>query len=477
MTPVLTALQISKNFGKLVALSSVDLEVFPGEIHAVLGENGAGKSTLMSILAGIIPATSGSVQAFGQEIRNGDPWQMKNLGLQMVHQHFKLVPNFTVAENLALAGIHNLYESLDVGKATDSATELAQELGWDLDMKSRAKDLSVGVLQRVEILKALSQEARILVLDEPTAVLSPDEVEDLLSNLQVLKNKGLAIVLIAHKLSEIMQCADRVTILRHGETVATSLISQTSREEIELQMTGSEGSSLGLKNNSIGKELIQINNLIVKGDRGHQAISDVSFSISKGEVLGVGGVDGNGQVELAEAVANIRRIESGSIEWRGESEAVIGYIPQDRQQDALALDMSLKENMAIAALNSKQIGAGPFLKLSELKEWSQGLISRFEIKAQTSEVPARSLSGGNQQKLVVARALAKNPQLLVAVNPTRGLDFKSVAFVHERMVETAANGAAVLLISTDSDELAQLANRTIYLSRGKLVDRVLGDVN
>lgn len=474
MKPILTARSVSKRYGAVLALSEVSAEFNLGEIHAVLGENGAGKSTLMGILGGFIVPDSGSVESHGGNWPLGKPATVRESGLAMVHQHFTLVPEFTVAENLALAGMSGLARRLDVSELSRKAIDLAKELGWNLDPTAKTRQLPVGAQQRIEILKAISEDPQILVLDEPTAVLAPDEVTDLFRVLRRLKEAGKSVILIAHKLSEVMAIADRVTVLRRGVWVATAPIADVTAEQLATWMVGAETDvSVGPPGIASSTPFLNAQDLRVLGDRGEQAVGGASFRVARGEILGLGGVDGNGQVELAEALVGVRKVISGRVDLPGD--AKIAYIPQDRQSDGLALSMSIVDNLLIEGYRKASLRNGPWLSPRKIRAWANGLVQKFAIKVGSIYDPVKSLSGGNQQKVVVSRVLAEAPDLIVAVNPTRGLDIGATTYVHEQIRAAAAAGAAVVLISTDRDELQALASTKAFLSRGQIVSGSLSD--
>lgn len=456
---MLKVIDASKRYGSVVALDSFSAEFAPGEIHAILGENGAGKSTLMGILSGFVMPSAGTVELDDRAIPLGRAFDCKRLGIEMIHQHFTLVPEFTVAENLALARLDGLFERSRIMERARPSLEAAARLGWALEPTTKARNLSVGSQQRLEILKALGGNARVLILDEPTAVLSPDEVLDLFRVLRALRDEGRTIVLIAHKLSEVLAVADRVTVLRRGKFVATAPRSQVDETILAQWMVG-EMPVVVTREEAQTRAGFSARDLMVKGERGEIAVQGVSFEIRRGEVLGIGGVDGNGQIELGEAVAGIRPYE-GEVAWQGEALRV-GYIPQDRQIDGLALEMSVEENLMIGTKLPLVLRPG------QIREWARGLIDRFEIRTSGPTQRVGDLSGGNQQKVVVSRTLSAAPNLIVAVNPTRGLDIRAARFVHDRLRDACREGAAILLISTDLDELAELADRTLFISRGHL---------
>lgn len=463
---------ISKRYGAVHALKNVTAEFQPGEVHAVLGENGAGKSTLMGVLAGFTLPDQGSVALdSGVTLPLGDPSSIRRKGVSMVHQHFMLVPEFTVEENLALAQLPSLKGFSRVTERASKALAIAQDLGWSCDPRARVRDLPVGVQQRLEILKALADDARVLIFDEPTAVLSAEEVADLFRVLDRLRSEGRTILLIAHKLAEVLAIADRVTVLRLGQVVATAAFgSDLSRDEkgskqLAQWMVGESATAVEINFQGLaeGDPIVKVDRLAVLGDRGEQAVRDVTFDIRPGEIFGFGGVDGNGQVELAEALAGIRRAQSGIVEV-----PLATYVPQDRQVDGLAMEMSIRENLFITAHRRPEFNRGPFLRKSALRDWAESIRERFLIKAGSLSDPVSSLSGGNQQKVVVGRSLDETPSFLIVINPTRGLDFKATLFVQSEIRRAAEEGSAVALFSTDRDELEALSKKTAFLSRGSL---------
>lgn len=455
---------ITKTFGRTRALSDVSTAFLPGEVHAVLGENGAGKSTLMNVLAGFERADEGHITLDGAPLPLGQPAAMRRAGLAMVHQHFMLVPNFTVAENLALDRLDNLRGQPD--PQAEQAQSIAQRLGWTLDLNARTGDLPVGVQQRLEILKALAANARILIFDEPTAVLTPDEADELLDLLRSLAAEGRTVILIAHKLSEVLPLAHRYTVLRRGKVVGRASAAEVDAALLTEWMVGETPPIAPQPSTSFGPTVVEAIQLAVKGNRGEPAVRGVSWTIRRGEILGIGGVDGNGQTELAEAVARLRPF-TGQL----TTPPKIAYIPPDRQAAGLALDLSIEDNLTIGHVQRQN----PFwLRPSDLRNWARHVVARYDIRIGHLPDEVRTLSGGNQQKVVVGRELAETPDLLVVVNPTRGLDIRATAFVREQIRAAAEQGAAVLLISTDSDELAELATRTLYLSRGQLSHELLG---
>ena len=512
--PFLSMRGITKRYDSNVALNAVDFEARSDEIHALLGENGAGKSTLMQILAGLVKADSAEISLNGSPVLIDSPGAARTLGIAMVHQHFTLVPAFTIAENLALNLPDNrsLLQRLkqgfaySTGASAERALEMAKSLGWELSPNSRVSDLPVGTQQRVEIVKALAADANLLIFDEPTAVLAPNEVEELFTVLRRLRDQGKTVVLIAHKLAEIMAVADRVTVLRRGVTAATTKVSDTTLEQLAFWMVGasvaqeSEVSSVSPKISPLPsskalneeksanlsaprsgeKEAFVASDLTVLGDRGETALRGLSLNVKSGEILGIGGVDGNGQTELAEVLVGLRKQASGKLSWKGElfspgASPTTGYVPQDRRRSGLALSMSVQDNLLFEAVKSRDFKRGAFLNKKALERLSNDLIEEFDIRTSNSGSPVSSLSGGNQQKIVVARSFYSNPEWIVVVNPTRGLDISATRFVHSQLRKAKARGASIVLISTDLDEIAALADRTAILSGGSLTEIAPGD--
>lgn len=464
--PVLILQNVSKRYGGVQALEDVSLQVWPGEVHAVLGENGAGKSTLVGVMGGFVRTDAGAVtDAEGRSVE-GDPAAARSAGIRTVHQHFMLVPAFSVAENLALATMDGLRGTVDLVEEGRSSFDRARRLGWEVDPHARAGDLSVGARQRLELLKTLSGEAKLLILDEPTAVLSEREVDELLDLVRNLSADGVAVVLVAHKLSEVMAVADRITVLRHGRKVGSTLREQADVDRIAEWMVGETLTPPSRDQGSSGPVVLSVRDVRVSGDQGQESVQGVTFDVRSGEVFGIGGVDGNGQVELAEALAGIRTVRTGSVE--GPDPRQIGYVPQDRQTDGLAANLSVMANTMVGALDLPEARRGPFLDLRAFRTRARSLMKEFDVRAASEESPVASLSGGNRQKVLLARVFSRKPRLLIVVNPTRGLDIRASAFVHAKILEAAKDGAAVVLVSTDTDELSALCTTTAFLGRGKL---------
>ena len=468
----LTVEKLSKRYGAVLALDQVSAEFKSGQIHAVLGENGAGKSTLVSILSGFVTPDSGSVLLDTVPIPLGHAHQCRKAGIAMVHQHFTLVPQLTVQENLALDRLGDLAGALDLDTLARPALELAEELNWRVELGAKVGTLPVGVRQRIEILRILADRSPVVILDEPTATLGADEVVDLFGVLRSLRDQGRIVILIAHKLSEVMAVADQVTVLRNGRLVANAALDGLDQTQLAHWMVGELPPALqkeGPRGLEPGLSLIDVS---AHGDRGEVALRDVTLDVRKGEVVGIGGVDGNGQLELAEIAAGVRVPVKGNIQMNRSGVGVgipkIAYIPQDRQSDGLALEMTIEENLLIEGYRRPDLTTGPFLNATAIRNWSQNLIRQFEIKTPSPQARVGSMSGGNQQKVVVSRNLDQIPDVLVCFNPTRGLDIRAADFVQRQILRARDEGAAVLLISTDLDELAALADRTFFLSSGCL---------
>lgn len=445
---------VSKRFGSLEALRPLSISFLGGEVHAVVGENGAGKSTLMNILGGFLSPSSGKVRLNDAEVPRGNPQRCRAMGIEMIHQHFKLVPAFTVRENLRLS-------QLGIGKTNVLEIERkAEEFGWTIPWDARVDEISVGIQQRVEILKSVATNPEVLIFDEPTAVLSENEVAELIRFLRKMAQQGKIVILIAHKIEEVLAASDRITVLRRGEHIGTVLRSEVESDRLVEMMVGSR---VGLATKTDTPTTTVESSLNVS----NFGPSAVSFNIPAGIVVGIGGVDGNGQVELAEALAGIEKHRKGSISIEGKEldydQTYVGYVPQDRHEDGLAMDLDLIENIAVAGLVNHQ----PFSKSNQTSK-AQVLIDEFAIKAKSPRDKAKQLSGGNQQKVILARVLDQNPRVLVVVNPTRGLDVKAAQFVHQRIKDAASNGAFVVVFTTDRDELFSLTDEQWFMSRGKL---------
>jgi simple sugar transport system ATP-binding protein len=470
--PLVSLEGITKVFPGIVANDSVDLELQRGEIHALIGENGAGKSTLMRVLYGLYPQDEGTIRIHGELTKINSPRAALAHGIGMVHQHFVLVDRFTVAENIILGAEGG--PLLDLEGAAERIDELAKSYGFIVDPRKRVSDLSVGQQQRVEILKALYRGIELLILDEPTAVLTPTEAKDLFVNLEKLRDAGKTIVFISHKLDEVLAIADRITVLRRGKVVGETTPAATTKEKLAEMMVGRKVLfEIEKPEVEIGKPVLQIEGLEVAGH-----IHDVDLEVRSGEILGIAGVEGNGQRELAEAIVGLQSEVSGQIvladkDLAGLSvaerrEAGIAYIPEDRHHRGLVLDMTLWENSVLGRQNEPGFTRRGMLFIDKIKELARNLVKRFDVRARSINVEALTLSGGNQQKLILARELEGDPALLVAHQPTRGLDVGAIEFIWNQIFEQKAEGRAVLLISAELDEIYELSDRILTLYEGRI---------
>ena len=473
-SPPLVALQgITKRFPGVVANDDVSLELRPGEVHALVGENGAGKSTLMRVLYGIYPADDGRIEVRGREAKISSPRDAIALGIGMVHQHFVLVDRFSVTENIILGEEGG--PVLDVGAANRRVAELADQYGFRVIPTALVEDLSVGEEQRVEILKALYRGVDILILDEPTSVLTPGETKDLFGNLRKLREAGRTIVFISHKLDEVLEIADRITVLRRGHIVGETRPAETSKARLAEMMVGRPVLfRLEKPDVEIGEPLLR-----VEGLAGEGKLNGVSLEVRAGEILGVAGVEGNGQRELAETLIGLRKPESGSIRLEGVDitgrhvreirNFGVGFIPEDRHDQGLVLDMTLWENSVLGRQDDRDFSSGlGVLLIRKIKELAARLVRQFDVRTRSIEVMASTLSGGNQQKLILARELETDPRLLIAAQPTRGLDVGAIEFVWKEILEQKAAGRAVLLISAELDEIYALSDRIVTLYEGRI---------
>ena len=473
---------ITKRFGTLVANDSINLVVEPGQIHALPGENGAGKSTLMNVLYGLYKADAGEVLLDGAKQSFNGPGDAMAAGIGMVHQHFMLIPVFTVAENVALGHEPTgILGSLDLEAARKRVVEISERFGFNVDPDALVEDLPVGIQQRVEIIKALSRDARVLVLDEPTAVLTPQETDELMVIMKQLAKSGTSIVFITHKLREVKEVADIITVIRLGKVVGDAK-PDASTSELASMMVGREVElTVDKKAMSAGDAVLKVENISVLDDRFQRAVDGISFEVRAGEILAFAGVQGNGQTELAEALMGLRSTLSGfgKITLKGQDvtaasvrkrlDSGIAYIPEDRKTDGLVSEFSIAENLMINASYKSRFTAGPNINFSSRREIANQLVKEFDVRTPSADTAAGKLSGGNQQKVVVARELSRNVDLLIASQPTRGVDVGSIEFIHERIVAERDAGKAVILISTELDEVLSLADRIAVMYRGKIV--------
>lgn len=471
---------IGKSFPGVRANDDINLTVNHGEIHVLLGENGAGKSTLMNILYGLYNPDEGEILVKGKNVKISNPNVAISLGIGMVHQHFMLVPPFTVAENIVLGSEPQKGLALDMDKAISDVEELSKKYELRVDPRAKVQDISVGMQQRVEILKTLYRGAEILILDEPTAVLTPQEIEELGIILKSLVSQGKSIILITHKLKEVMIMSDKVTIIRRGKVIDTLETSGTSIEELAEKMVGRKVSLTVDKGEAeVGEPILQVKGLKTLDNRGLEAVKGVDFEVRSGEILGIAGVDGNGQSELVQTITGLRKTTAGDILIKGKSitnlspkdvtSSGVGYIPEDRHKRGLILDFPLSENTILGIHRSKAFKKGFGLDYRKIREYSRKLIKEFDVRTPNERIYAKSLSGGNQQKLIIARELDRDPSLLIASQPTRGLDVGAIEFVHHRLIEQRSKGKAVLLVSLELDEIMALSDRIAVMYDGKIV--------
>jgi general nucleoside transport system ATP-binding protein len=477
---------ITKRFGALVANDHIDLTVEPGEIHCLLGENGAGKSTLMNVLYGLYQADEGEILLDGKPVHFAGPGDAMAAGIGMVHQHFMLIPVFTVAENVMLGHEQTGFGGrLNVGAARDQVREISARFGFDIDPDALVEDLPVGIQQRVEIIKALSRDAKVLVFDEPTAVLTPQETDELMAIMEQLKASGTAIVFITHKLREVREVADRITVIRLGKVVGEASPTATNTELASLMVGRPIDLTVDKGPQKPGEPVFVVKDLCVIDHLGQFVVDHIDFQVHAGEILAVAGVQGNGQTELTEAIMGLQQRVTGQILLDGTNlqglsvrkvlDAGVGFIPEDRQEDGLISEFTIAENLML----DRSTGA-PFvrfgnLQLGYLAEFAEDKIAEFDIRAQGIGTHAGRLSGGNQQKVVIARELSRDLRLFVAAQPTRGLDVGSVEFVHTRIVAARDAGIPVIVVSTELDEVTALADRIAVMFRGKIVGVVPGD--
>jgi simple sugar transport system ATP-binding protein len=477
---------ITKLYPGVVANDHIDLDVMAGEIHALLGENGAGKTTLMNVLYGLSRPDEGEILLDGESVRIADPADAIARGIGMVHQHFMLVPVLTVAENILL-GAETMANPifLDRREARRRIAELGKRFGFEIDPDSRVETLPVGWQQRVEILKALYREARILVLDEPTAVLTPQETVEIFAVFRRLAAEGHSIIFISHKLYEVLEIADRITVIRRGRVVGSRLPSETNEDDLAELMVGREVQLTVDRGESHPTEpVLAVENLRVRSDRGQEVVRGVSFSLKGGEILGIAGVAGNGQDELVEAITGLRRVSAGTVRldghditgWavRGRREHGLGYIPGDRQKYGLILGFSVADNLILTQYYNHPFARGIQRNDAAIEEWARGTIEQFDIRTPSEGVPAGTLSGGNQQKVIVAREFSRDLRALVLDQPTRGLDVGSIEFIHRQVIGKRDGGTGILLVSAEMDEVLELSDRIAVMYRGEIVALVDG---
>ncbi len=480
---------IRKEFPGIVANDDVDLDVRRGEVHALLGENGAGKSTLMNILYGLYKPDAGEILVHGKRMSFSSAKDAIEAGIGMVHQHFMLIPVMTVAENIVL-GTEPVHGGilLDERAAAHRVQELAKSFNFEIDPDARIDSITVGQQQRIEIMKALYRNASILILDEPTAVLTPQEASDLFEILRTLTREGISIIFISHKLNEVLEIADRITVLRRGKKIETVPREGATEESLARAMVGREV-LLRVEKPSAqpGDRLLDVKELRVLDDRGIEKVRDLSLSVHAGEIVGIAGVDGNGQTELIDAIAGLRKVESGSVEVAGRPfanasaremfDAGLGHIPEDRQRRGLVLEFSIAENVALHDYAKPPDARWGWLFPNRLVERARALIREFDVRGGGPLTRAGALSGGNQQKVVAGREIARDPKVLIAAQPTRGLDVGAIEFLHRRLVEERDEGRAILLVSLELDEILSLSDRILVIYEGEIVGEHGTDVS
>ncbi|WP_447382530.1 ABC transporter ATP-binding protein [Streptococcus pneumoniae] len=470
---------ITKVFGGFVANDKINLHLRKGEIHALLGENGAGKSTLMNMLAGLLEPTSGEIAVNGQVVNLDSPSKAASLGIGMVHQHFMLVEAFTVAENIILGSELTKNGVLDIAGASKEIKALSERYGLAVDPSAKVADISVGAQQRVEILKTLYRGADILIFDEPTAVLTPSEIDELMAIMKNLVKEGKSIILITHKLDEIRAVSDRVTVIRRGKSIETVEIAGATNADLAEMMVGRSVSFKTEKHASKPKEVVlSIKDLVVNENRGVPAVKNLSLDVRAGEIVGIAGIDGNGQSELIQAITGLRKVESGSIELKGDSivglhprqitELSVGHVPEDRHRDGLILEMMISENIALQTYYKEPHSKNGILNYSNITSYAKKLMEEFDVRAASELVPAAALSGGNQQKAIIAREIDRDPDLLIVSQPTRGLDVGAIEYIHKRLIEERDNGKAVLVVSFELDEILNVSDRIAVIHDGKI---------
>ena len=471
---------ITKRFPGIVANDGIDFDLRRGEVHALLGENGAGKSTLMNILYGLYSPDEGEILVRGEPARISSPGDAIDRGIGMVHQHFMLIPVMSVTENIVLA-VEPRREGvlLDYGAARERVRELARSFGFAIDPDAKIQDITVGQQQRVEILKALYRRADILILDEPTAVLTPQEAVELFGILRNLQREGMSIIFISHKLNEVLDIADRVTVLRRGKKIETVPTAGATEEELARRMVGRDVVlRIDKTPSQPGEPLLTVEGLHVRDDRGLEKVRRVSFEVRAGEIVAIAGVDGNGQTELIDALTGLRRPESGRILVEGRDvtgasarkhfELGVGHIPEDRQRRGLVLEFSLAENIGLHDYRKKPYSRLGWLYPKRLVERARRLIAEFDVRGGSPKTAGGALSGGNQQKVILAREIDRDPRVLVAAQPTRGLDVGAIEFVHRRLVEERDEGRGVLLVSLELEEVLSLADRILVIYEGEI---------
>ncbi len=478
--PVVTIKGITIRFGEVTANNNVDFDLRKGEIHALLGENGAGKTTLMSILYGLYQPQAGEIIVKGHKTSIKSPNDAMTLGIAMVHQHFLLTPPHSVTENIIVGLKESRGLFINMSAAEKKIIQLSEKYGLKIDPKAKVGDLAVGEQQRVEIIKTLYRDIDILILDEPTSMLTPQEEKALFSTLQSMVRQGLSIIFITHKLHEVMEVSNRVTVLRGGKVVGTVNTSETNETEMARMMVGHPLiESIASTGSSDRPVVLHLKNISALNNADVMFLKELSLELRRGEILGIAGVDGNGQAELAEVIAGLRKVQNGDIIMDGKPittqsprkirELGLAYVPQDRLNTGLILEYSIAENMILDRWYFEKYSGRVFLKNDEIKKFAEKAVSEFEIKTPGINVPVNSLSGGNLQKVLMARELARNPKVLVVHNPTRGLDIGATHYIHEQLIKQRDAGVGVLMISLDLDEILTVADRIAVIYEGKIM--------
>lgn len=483
---VIAMKDIVKKFGNFVANDHINLTLYKGEVHAILGENGAGKSTLMNVLYGLYKPTEGHIEVNGEKVEFHGPKDAINHGIGMVHQHFMLIQPFTVTENIIL-GVEPIKGiTVDKKLARQKIVELSNKYGMKVDPDAKIEDISVGMQQRVEILKVLYRGANVLILDEPTASLTPQEIEELMVIIQNLTKAGKSILLITHKLKEIKECADSCTIIRQGKYIDTVNVKDINENELAAMMVGRDVNfKVFKKEMEAGEITLEVKDLHAKDYRGVEVLKGLSLNVRKGEIVGLAGVDGNGQTELVEILTGLKKADSGSVSIKGKDgfnktpkelfTLGVSSIPADRQKHGLVLDFSIEDNLIVQHFEEKPFSENGILKRDEIRKNATKLMEDFDVRPRNTESkPAKTLSGGNQQKVIIAREVTNDKDLLIAVNPTRGLDVGAIEFVHKYIVEQRNKNRAVLLVSFELDEIMSLSDRIEVIFDGNISGSVNG---
>jgi len=480
MDYVVEMLDIRKEFPGIVANNNVTVQLKKGEIHALLGENGAGKSTLMNVLFGLYQPEKGEIRVRGEQVKITDPNVANDLGIGMVHQHFMLIDTFTVTQNIILGSEPTVGGKINIKKAEKEIQELSDQYGLRVDPRAKVRDISVGMQQRVEILKTLYRGAEVLIFDEPTAVLTPQEIDELIDIMKSLVKEGKSIILITHKLKEIMRACDRCTVIRKGEGIGTLNVADTNTTELATMMVGRSISFETEKSQAKPQDtILKINDLVVKDSRKLEAVKGLDLEVRSGEIVGIAGIDGNGQTELIEAITGLTKSESGSIKLRDKeimnlsprkvTESGLAHIPQDRHKYGLVLDVSIGENMVLQTYYQKPFSKWSILNYKEIFKKAETLIDEYDVRTPTIHTKARALSGGNQQKAIISREVDRSPDILIAAQPTRGLDVGAIEFIHNRLIEERDKGKAILLISFELDEILDLSDKIAVMFDGQIV--------